>query len=114
MFHHLCGSSILRLPTLLRAHYGAIFPAFSGGVAQVALACNQGTLPWSQHPVGMKPRTDYLTASRVDLTLMLLPLIGRWEAACTLAVNDVPLEVAARVLALPLERRPMLQPAFQT
>lgn len=29
-----------------------------------------------------------------------------------LAVGDVPAEVAARVLALPLERRPILLPAF--
>jgi hypothetical protein len=53
----------------------------------------------------MMPRTDHLTASRVDLTLILLPLIGRWEAAWTLAINQVPLEVAARVLAEPTKRR---------
>jgi len=55
----------------------------------------------------MTERTDLITASRVDLTLILLPLIGRWEAAWTLAANDVPLEVAARVLALPGARRDM-------
>lgn len=60
----------------------------------------------------MTPRADLVTASRVDLTLILLPLIGQWEAAWTLAANEVPLDVAARVLALPLERRPTLQPAF--
>jgi hypothetical protein len=54
----------------------------------------------------MKPRTDHLTAARVDLTLILLPLISRWEAAWTLAANGVPLEVAARVLAEPRRRRP--------
>ena len=53
----------------------------------------------------MTERTDIITASRVDLTLILLPVIGWLEAASTLAANDVPLEVAARVLALPLERR---------
>jgi hypothetical protein len=53
----------------------------------------------------MTPRTDHLTACRVDLTLILLPIIGRWEAAWTLAANDVPLEVAARVLAEPAKRR---------
>lgn len=53
----------------------------------------------------MEKRADTITACRVDLTLLLLPVIGRWEAAWTLAANDVPLEVAARVLALPLERR---------
>jgi hypothetical protein len=53
----------------------------------------------------MTERTDLITASRVDLTLLLLPAIGWLEAAWTLAANDVPLEVAARVLALPLERR---------
>lgn len=57
----------------------------------------------------MTERTDLITACRVDLTLILLPAIGWWEAAWTLAVNDVPLEVAARVLALPLERRPTCQ-----
>jgi hypothetical protein len=55
----------------------------------------------------MESRTDTLTACRVDLTLLLLPAIGQWEAAWTLATNNVPLEVAARVLALPLERRPV-------
>jgi hypothetical protein len=53
----------------------------------------------------MTERTDLITASRVDLTLILLPAIGWLEAAWTLAANDVPLEVAARVLALPLARR---------
>ncbi|MFK3738015.1 hypothetical protein [Massilia sp. TN1-12] len=53
----------------------------------------------------MIERTDLLTASRVDLTLILLPLIGRWETAWALAANDVPLEVAARVLAEPWRRR---------
>jgi hypothetical protein len=53
----------------------------------------------------MNERTDLITAMRVDLTLMLLPAIGWWEAAETLAMNDVPLEVATRVLALPMERR---------
>jgi hypothetical protein len=59
----------------------------------------------------MTPRTDYLTACRVDLTLILLPLIGRWEAAWTLAANDVPLEVAARVMAEPRRRRADQLPA---
>jgi hypothetical protein len=60
----------------------------------------------------MTPRTDTITACRVDLTLMLLPAIGWWEAAWTLAANGVPLEVAARVLALPMERRATLLPEF--
>lgn len=58
----------------------------------------------------MIERTDLITACRVDLTLILLPAIGRLEAACTLAANDIPLEVAARVLALPLERRRLVHP----
>ena len=53
----------------------------------------------------MTPRTDIATASKVDLTLTLLPTIGWLNAACTLAVSEVPLEVAARVLALPSARR---------
>ena len=53
----------------------------------------------------MNQRTDLITAMRVDLTLILLPAIGWLEAATTLATNEVPLEVAARVMALPMERR---------
>jgi hypothetical protein len=53
----------------------------------------------------MKPRTDLVTASRVDLTLALLPLIGWWEASWTLAANGVPLDVAVRVMVVPAARR---------
>jgi hypothetical protein len=54
----------------------------------------------------MIPRTDLITASQVDLALLLLPEVGWLAASCTLAARGVPAEVAARVLALPLERRP--------
>jgi hypothetical protein len=40
---------------------------------------------------------------RVDLTLVLLPAISWLEAAWTLAPNDVPVEVAAKVVPLPLQ-----------
>jgi hypothetical protein len=50
-------------------------------------------------------RVDLITASRVDLVLILLPIITWWDAAWSLAENDVPLEVASRVLALPGARR---------
>jgi hypothetical protein len=53
----------------------------------------------------MDQRADLLTASRVDLGLILLPEIGWLAAAVMFAVSGVPAEVAARVLALPLERR---------
>jgi hypothetical protein len=53
----------------------------------------------------MDPRTDFATASRVDLTLILLPLITWQEASEMLAVSGVPAEVAARVLSLPGARR---------
>lgn len=53
----------------------------------------------------MTPRTDIITASRVDLTLILLPAISWLEASCMLAVSGVPAEVAARVLAEPVRRR---------
>jgi hypothetical protein len=59
----------------------------------------------------MKPRTDLITASRVDLTLALLPLIGWWEASWTLAANGVPLDVAVRVMVVPGARRTMSLPA---
>jgi hypothetical protein len=57
----------------------------------------------------MIKRTDLITASRVDLALILLPTITRLEASCMLAASGVPAEVAARVLALPLERRSTCQ-----
>jgi hypothetical protein len=53
----------------------------------------------------MQNRTDTLTASRVDLALVLLPSITWLEASCMLALSGVPAEVAARVLALPGARR---------
>jgi hypothetical protein len=56
----------------------------------------------------MTPRTDNLTASRVDLALILLPIVTWLEASCMLAVSGVPAEVAARVLAEPDRRRPAL------
>lgn len=54
----------------------------------------------------MTPRTDHITASRVDLALILLPAINWLEVSCMLALSGVPLEVAARVLAEPARRRP--------
>jgi len=59
----------------------------------------------------MKPRTDILTASRVDLVLLLLPMLSKSEAFCALLQSGVPLEVTMRVLELPYERRPMPPPA---
>lgn len=56
---------------------------------------------------GPRMRLDDLTASRVDQALILLPIITWWEASVMLAQSGVPAEVAARVLALPLERRPL-------
>lgn len=53
----------------------------------------------------MIERTDLITAARIDATLILLPLIGWLEASCTLAINAVPADIAARVLALPMARR---------
>jgi hypothetical protein len=53
----------------------------------------------------MHKRTDQVTASRVDLALILLPAITWWEASYMLAVSGVPAEVAARVLVLPGARR---------
>jgi hypothetical protein len=87
---------------------GALFAEafyYAVHLSSIAHACAQSAWPSQLYPAAMTPRTDHLTAARVDLTLILLPLIGRWEAAWTLAANDVPLEVAARVMALPRQRR---------
>lgn len=53
----------------------------------------------------MIPRTDLITASRIDLALILLPAITWLEVSCMLALSGVPAEVAARVLAEPARRR---------
>ena len=50
-----------------------------------------------------------LTASRVDLVLIFLPIVNPMEAAWALSASGVPPEVAARVLATPTERPAMLQ-----
>jgi len=58
----------------------------------------------------MTQRKDLLTASRVDQVLVLLPAISWLEAACALAALRVPIDVAARVMALPAERRRLPAP----
>jgi len=55
----------------------------------------------------MEKRVDTLTTGRVDAALLLLPAITWLEATVMMAASGVPAEVAARVLALPLERRPI-------
>lgn len=59
----------------------------------------------------MTQRLDTLTAGRVDAALLLLPAITWLEASIMMAASGVPADVAARVLTLPLERRPMPPPA---
>jgi hypothetical protein len=59
----------------------------------------------------MVERTDLITASRVDLALILLPLVGWLETSVTLAASGVPAEVAVRVMALPSARRATPPPA---
>lgn len=46
----------------------------------------------------VRPRVDLLTASRIDLALILLPLIGRLEVARMLARGGVPVGLAVRVM----------------
>jgi len=57
--------------------------------------------------IGPRLRLDDVTASRVDAALLLLPTITWLEATVMMAASGVPAEVAARVLVLPLERRPV-------
>jgi hypothetical protein len=61
----------------------------------------------------MRQRTGLITASRVVLIPILLPIIGWLDATCSLAASGVAVGVATRVLALPARRRatqPMLRP----
>ena len=59
----------------------------------------------------MIARTDIITASRVDLALLLLPEVGWLAAAVMLAVSGAPVEVAARALALTGARRAVARTA---
>jgi len=81
----------------------------SGRFAETFFDPSRGRLTGFRHHVGMSPRLDIITASRVDATLILLPAVTWLEASVMLAVSGVPEEVAARVLALPLERRPVVE-----
>lgn len=69
------------------------------------LSALNGNICWVSIMRCMIERIDTLTAARVDATLILLPLIGWLEASYTLAANDVPAHVAARVLSAPSARR---------
>jgi hypothetical protein len=61
----------------------------------------------------MSPRIDLLTAMRIDEALILLPLVGRREAARMLMLVEVPSAVILRVLMRPPGRRPILEPTFK-
>jgi hypothetical protein len=58
-----------------------------------------------RHYGGMDRRTDLTIASRVNLALTLLPVAGWLRTSVALAAYGVPVEVAARVLVLPIARR---------
>jgi hypothetical protein len=58
----------------------------------------------------MMPRTDTITAMRVELIRFWYRRPPRLEASCMLAVSSVPAKIAARVLAEP-ERWRRLDPA---
>jgi hypothetical protein len=52
----------------------------------------------------MTPRTDLLTASRLDFGLVLLPVLGAQKVARILARHNVPVCLVLRVLASPNRR----------
>jgi hypothetical protein len=58
-------------------------------------------------------RADLITASRVDLALILLPLVGWLQTSLTLAASGVPIEVAVRIMVLPGARRTAPPAAFR-
>jgi hypothetical protein len=53
----------------------------------------------------LRPRTDLLTASRLDFGLTLLPVIGRQNVARILARQNIPVRLVLRVLASPSRRK---------
>jgi hypothetical protein len=52
----------------------------------------------------LQPRTDLLTASRLDFGLVLLPVLGAQKVARILARHNVPVQLVLRVLASPNRR----------
>jgi hypothetical protein len=58
----------------------------------------------------MTERNDILTASRINLVLILLPIISVDEAACAMPPSGVPAQVVTRVASMPAERRPTVVP----
>lgn len=91
-----------------------ILPPYNGLIFLVpthAIEQSQRFLARARQYANMNPRTDPITASRVDLALILLPAITWLEASCMLADSGVPADVAARVMALPLERRALDLPS---
>jgi hypothetical protein len=58
----------------------------------------------------MSERNHILTASRIDLILILLPIISADEAAYAMTARGVSTEVVARVLSMSEERRSMVLP----
>jgi hypothetical protein len=84
-----------------------------GAVTKTHIAeFTQGQRLGMQYCLRMTERTDLITASRVDLALILLPISTWLEASCMLALSGVPVEVAARVIAEPAERRATQPGAF--
>jgi hypothetical protein len=87
---------------------------FLYSIARIELTiehAHRATLSQRDHSA-MVERTDLITASRVDLALILLPLVGWLKTSYTLAASGVPLEVAVRVMVLPQSRRPTRPAAF--
>jgi hypothetical protein len=76
-------------------------------------ACAQCSLLFQVYRKAMPERADILAASQVDLVLILLPIITHFKAACSLAASGVPIEVAARVLTMPAERRAISEQKYQ-
>ena len=53
----------------------------------------------------MSERPNFMTASSVDLAILLLPVIGHVEAERMMLAHGVSAAVIERVLTRPLERR---------
>jgi hypothetical protein len=60
----------------------------------------------------MIPRLNATTAMLIDAAIILLPLVGRQEAAKMLARHKVPLMLAVRVLVVPHRRRTVHEPDY--
>jgi hypothetical protein len=70
----------------------------------------QSSKPVRRYHGTMTERNDILTVSRIDLVLILMPIISVDEARYAMSASGVPAHGVTRVIFTPVERRPLIVP----